>query len=214
MPIKPDLPPHPEFGEPLAPTHESPETLRLLALRRSTPVAALTEPGPSPADLDAILRLAMRVPDHRKLEPWRVLIIEGDARAKLGDFFAAALHLRKPDATPEQLEAERKLPLRAPVILTVISAPNHHDPKKTPVWEQQLSAGALCQNLLIAATAMGWAASWITETASYDSHVHAALGMAGGEQIAGFIYLGTAKEHPVERARPDVAKKATRWTGA
>jgi nitroreductase len=212
MPIKPDLPPHPEFGVPLSPTHESAETLRLLALRRSMPVAMLTEPGPSAADLDALLRLAMRVPDHRKLEPWRVLIIEGAARGKLGDYFAAALHLRQPDATPEALEAERKLPLRAPVILAVISSPVH-DPKKTPIWEQQLSAGALCQTLMIAANAMGWAASWITEPPAFDSHVHAALGMNAGDQIAGFIYLGTAKEQPVERQRPDIAEKATRWTG-
>ena len=100
MPIKPDLPRLPEFGAPLAPTHQSPETLQLLALRRSTPVAMLGEPGPSAADLDAMLRLAMRVPDHRKLEPWRVLIIEGEAREKLGDIFAAARSLREPDATP------------------------------------------------------------------------------------------------------------------
>ncbi len=212
MPIKPDLPKPPEFGAELAPTHESAETLNLLALRRSTPVATLTEPGPSPSDLDALLRLAMRVPDHRKLEPWRVLIIEGDARSKLGDYFAAALHLREPDASEAALAEERSLPLRAPVVLAVISAPLH-DPKKTPVWEQQLSSGALCQNLMIAATAMGWAACWITEDPAYDSHVHAALGMKPGEQIAGFIYLGTAKQRPVERQRPDVAVKATKWTG-
>ena len=89
---------------------------------------------------------------------------------------------------------EMLLPLRAPVILAVISSPNHHDPKKTPVWEQQLSSGALCQNLLIAANAMGWAAVWITEDAAFDSHVHAALGMTGHEQVAGFIYIGTAKD--------------------
>lgn len=212
MPIKPDLPRPPEFGVPLAPTHESPETLKLLALRRSTPVLMLGEPGPSAADLDAMLRLAMRVPDHRKLEPWRVLIIEGDARNKLGDYFAAARHLRDPDTSPETLEEERKLPLRAPVILAVISAPVH-DPKKTPIWEQQLSSGALCQTLMIAANAMGWAACWITESAAFDSHVHAALGMKPGEQVAGFIYLGTAREQPVERQRPDVSAKATRWTG-
>lgn len=213
MPIRPDLPQEPEFGAPLAPTHESPETLRLLALRRSTPVAMLGEPGPSAADLDMLLRLAMRVPDHRKLEPWRVLIVEGEAREKLGDIFAAARKLRDPDATDDKLAAERVLPLRAPVVLAVISSPNHHDPKKTPVWEQQLSSGALCQNLLIAAQAAGWAAVWITEDAAFDSHVHAALGMHAHEQIAGFIYLGTAKEQPVERQRPVVPKKATHWTG-
>jgi nitroreductase len=212
MSIKPDLPTPPEFGVPLSPTHESAETLKLLALRRSTPVLMIGEPAPSAADLDAMLRLAMRVPDHRKLEPWRVLIIEGDARNRLGDYFAAARHLRDPDTTPEALEDERKLPLRAPVILAVISAPVH-DPKKTPVWEQQLSSAALCQTQMIAASAMGWAACWITETPAYDSHVHAALGMKPGEQVSGFIYLGTAKEQPVERQRPDVSAKATRWTG-
>jgi nitroreductase len=212
MAIKANLPPEPEFGAPLAPNHPSPETLQLLALRRSTPVAALSEPGPGADDIDALLRLAMRVPDHRKLEPWRVLIIEGDKRALFGEVLAAARNLREPDAAPEKLAAERALPLRAPVILAVISSPVH-DPKKTPVWEQQLSAGALCQNLLVASQAMGWAGVWITEDAAYDGHVHAALGMHGHEQIAGFIYLGTAKDQPVERQRPTVSAKATRWTG-
>lgn len=213
MPIRPDLPPEPEFGAPLEPTHPSPETLRLLALRRSTPVAALGEPGPSAEDLDVMLRLAMRVPDHRKLEPWRVLIIAGEARAKLGDIFAAARRLREPDVSDEKLAAEMLLPMRAPVILCVTSSPNHHDPKKTPIWEQQLSAGALCQNIMIASQAMGWAGVWITEDAAFDPHVHAGLGLNAHEQIAGFIYLGTAKDRPVERQRPKVSAKATRWTG-
>jgi nitroreductase len=196
----------------MAPVHESPETLRLLALRRSTPVAMLAEPGPSPADLDALLRLAMRAPDHRKLEPWRFLVIAGEARNRLGEIFAAARKLRDPDVSDEKLAGEMKLPLRAPVIVAVISSPNHHDPKKTPVWEQQLSSGAVCQNLLIAAQAAGWAAVWITEDAAYDTHIHAAFKMQAHEQIAGFIYLGTAKEHPVERQRPAPSQKITHWT--
>lgn len=212
MPIRPDLPPEPDFGAPLDAAHASPDTLRLLALRRSTPVKVLTEPGPSAEDLDAILRVGMRVPDHRKLEPWRVLIIEGEARTKLGEVFAAARRLREPDVSDAALAEEMQLPLRAPVILCVISSPIH-DPKKTPVWEQELSAGALCQNILIASQAMGWAGVWITEDAAFDSHVHAALGMHGHEQVAGFIYLGTAKEKPAERQRPVVSAKATRWTG-
>ena len=213
MPLRPDLPPEPEFGAPLEPAHPSPETLRLLALRRSTPVAALGEPGPSATDVDAILRLGMRVPDHRKLEPWRVLVIEGEARVKLGEVFAAARRLRDPDVAETKLADEMKLPLRAPVILCVISSPNHHDPKNTPVWEQQLSAGALCQNLLVASQAMGWAGVWITEEAAFDGHVQAALGLHGHEQIAGFIYLGTAREKPAERQRPVVSNKVERWTG-
>ena len=140
------------------------------------------------------------------------VIIEGEARARFGDVLAAARHLRDPDATPEQLAAERALPFRAPVILCVVSSPVH-DKKGTPVWEQQLSAGAFCQNLLIASQAMGWAGVWISEDAAYDGHVHAALGLSGHEQVAGFIYLGTAKEQPIERQRADVSAKATRWTG-
>jgi nitroreductase len=173
----------------------------------------LGEPGPSPADVDMLLRLAMRVPDHRKLEPWRVLIFERDARNKLGDVFAAALKVRNPGASLSALEEERKFPLRAPVMLAVVSSPVD-DPKKTPEWEQRLSAGALCQTLLIAANAAGWAACWITGDAAFDANVHKALGMTDGERIAGFIYLGTAKEKPAERQRPDVAAKAVRWTGA
>jgi nitroreductase len=98
-------------------------------------------------------------------------------------------------------------------MLAVVSSPVD-DPKKTPEWEQRLSAGALCQTLLIAANAAGWAACWITGDAAFDAHVHKALGMTDGERIAGFIYLGTAKEKPAERQRPDVAAKAVRWTGA
>jgi nitroreductase len=213
MPIPPDFPPEPDVGSPLEPQRDSPDTLRLLALRRSTPVAVLTAPGPSASDLDAMLRLAIRVPDHRKLEPWRLIIIEGEARYKLGEIFAAARKLRDPDATQDKLSSEMALPLRAPVIVAVISSPNHHDPKKTPIWEQQLSAGAVCQNLLIAAHAAGWAAVWITEDPAYDTHVQAGLGMTAHEQVAGFIYIGTAREKPVERQRPAVAAKATRWTG-
>lgn len=213
MPIRPDLPPEPELGAPIAPVHESAETLRLLALRRSTPVAMLGEPGPGAADLDMILRLAVRVPDHRRLEPWRLLVIEGDARNRLGEIFAAARKLRDPHATEAKLAEDMRLPLRAPVIVCVISSPNHHDPKKTPVWEQQLSAGALCQNLLIAAQAAGWAAVWITEEPAFDSHVQAAFDMHAHEQIAGFIYLGTARENPVERQRPTLSAKTMRWTG-
>lgn len=213
MPIRPDLPAEAEVGAPLSPVHESAGTLALLAQRRSTPVTMLGEPGPGAADLDMLVRLALRVPDHRKLEPWRILIIEGEARARLGEVFAAAHRLRNPEVSEKELAEDMSAPLRAPVIVCVISSPVHHDPKKTPVWEQQLSAGAVCQNLLIAAQAAGWAAVWITEAAAFDTHVHAALGLDAHEQVAGFIYIGTARQAPVERQRPDPEAKAKRWTG-
>jgi nitroreductase len=210
MSQRPQLPSPPDFGAPLAPTHPSPDTLDLLALRRSTPVAALGEPGPPAGDLADMLRLAMRVPDHRKLEPWRIFTIKGAARAKLGEVFVAALKAARPDASEAMLAEARGLPMRAPVIVAVISSPKD-DPKKTPVWEQELSAGALCQNLLIAASAMGWAASWISEWPAYDAEVGKAFSMTARERIAGFIYLGTAIAEPIERARPDAAMKVQRW---
>ncbi|MBI1362313.1 MAG: nitroreductase [Alphaproteobacteria bacterium] len=208
---KPLLAP-PEFGAPVSPIHPSSETLDLLATRRSTPVAMLGEPGPPADDLRDMLRLALRVPDHRKLEPWRVLVIEGAAREALGEAFAAALKASRPDASALELDEARGLPMRAPVIATVISSPVD-DPKKTPVWEQELSAGAVCQTLMIAAQAMGWAACWISEWPAYDAGVAKALGLSERERVAGFIYLGTAKAEPVERARPDIAKKVQSWQG-
>ncbi len=212
MPIRPDLPPHPEFGAPMEPTYESEETLRLMALRRSTPGAMFTTPGPSDEDLDVLLRCALRVPDHRKLEPWRVLVIAGDARKRLGAIFAAVRATSDASATAGQVEADRALPMRAPVILCVISSPVQ-DVKGTPEWEQRLSAGAVCQNIMIAASAMGWAGCWLTEWPAFDGQVGAALGLRGEDRIAGFIYLGTAKEKPVERQRPDLSQKVIRWQG-
>jgi nitroreductase len=159
-----------------------------------------------------MLRLAMRVPDHRKLEPWRIFTIEGAARAKLGETFAAARKAGAPDASEAELAEARSLPLRAPLIVAVISSPKD-DPKKTPVWEQELSAGALCQNLLIAASAMGWTASWISEWPAYNAEVAKAFAMTPRERFAGFIYIGTAKAEPVERVRPDAAKTVQRWEG-
>jgi nitroreductase len=199
MPIRPHLPKAAEFGEPMAPAHESAETLRLLAQRRSTPVAMIVEPGPSPEDVDYLLAIAARAPDHRKLEPWRFLVFEGANRAKLADAFAKGAGG----------EAARALAMRGPVVIAVTSSPVD-DPKKTPQWEQELSAGAVCQTLMIAACAAGWAACWITENEAYDPAVLAALGLAPRERIAGYIHIGTAKEQPVERARPDMAKKITR----
>lgn len=211
MPIRPGLPPEPELGQLLSPVHESAETLALLALRRSTPVAMIAEPGPAAADIDMMLRLAARVPDHRKLEPWRFILIEGDNRASLGEALAASLATTNPSASAQALADARNWALRAPSIVTVVSSPVD-DPKKTPVWEQELSAGAVCQNLMLAACAMGWAACWISEWPAFDAGAARVLGLGAGERVAGFIFLGTAKERPVERQRPVLTAKITRWS--
>lgn len=189
---------------------ESADTLRLLALRKSTPVGALGEPGPGAEDVDQMLRLAMRVPDHRKLEPWRFIVFEGKARVQLGEVLAAAQASQDDAPSANKLEEARAWPLRAPVLIAVVSSPID-DPKRTPRWEQEMSVGAVCENLLIAANAAGWAASWITEWPAYDPFVAKTLGLAESERFAGFIFLGTAKQKPVERARPSLAVKVRRW---
>jgi nitroreductase len=198
----------PADGERLDPAPASSEVLRFLARRRSLPVRDLGEPGPTAAELDRLLALAVRVPDHGKLAPWRFVVLAGDARARLGEAVAAAFLARQPDAQPPSIEAERSRFLRAPTVVAVVSAPVANP--KVPEWEQVLSAGAVCHQLLLAANAMGFAAQWITEWYGYDHRVLAALGLGGGERLAGFVYLGTARAEAEERARPDVGAKVTR----
>jgi len=148
------------------------------------------------------------VPDHGKLAPWRFVVLAGDARARLGATVAEAFLARQPDAQLPSIEAERGRLLRAPTVVAVVSAPVLNP--KVPEWEQVLSAGAVCHQLLLAANALGFAAQWITEWYGYDHRVLAALGLKGGERLAGFVYLGTAREAAEERARPDLAAKVTR----
>ena len=184
--------------------------LELLERRRSVSANKLGEPGPSPAQLDRILRIAARVPDHRKLAPWRVIVFAGEARAKFGAVLAEVCS-REEKVTPStvRLETEAGRFLRAPAVVAIISSPRK-DAKATPEWEQILSAGAFCQNLVIAANASGFSTCWITEWYAYSPGVAEALGLGDGERVAGFIYIGTAQETPEERERPrleDIVKR-------
>ena len=173
--------------------------LERLRVRRSAPAQALTAPGPDEQQLDILLELAARTPDHGKLFPWRFLIIEGPAKARLIEALRPLA-----DAQPEPAKAASVLAKLAnpPVTVLVISCPipGH----KVPVWEQELSAGAVCMNLEHAADAMGFSTSWITDWYAYDVRARALLGLADGEQIAGFIHIGTLPEGPAERPRPDM----------
>ena len=152
--------------------------------------------------MKAILTIAARAPDHRRVTPFRFILFEGEARARFGAILAEAFTENEPGAEERRIESERNRFLRAPLVVGVVSSvkPEH----KTPVWEQTLTAGAVCQNMLLAASAFGFAAQWITEWYAYDARVLAALGLSRGEQIAGFIYIGTAREDPKERARPAI----------
>ncbi len=190
----------------------SQDTLELLLKRRSSKAAMLAEPGPTPQQLETILTAASRVPDHKKLEPWRFIVFEGDARGTFGRVLLnACVAEEKETPSAARLETERTRLLRAPTVVAVISrvTPN----PGAPEWEQILSSGAACFNLCLAANALGFGTCWITEWYSYSPAVRAALGLAANERVAGFVYIGTAKEGQPDRDRPQLARIVTRWTG-
>ena len=200
----------PAFGDPLPPCHPSDDTLALLQRRRSTQAALLGAPGPAPEQVDALLEMAARVPDHRRVVPYRFIVIGEDATAAFGDVLGQALASeKKPEKDPRALEKGMALAARAPVIVAVVARVEIDH--KTPEWEQVLTVGAVCQTLLIAASAMGFAGQWLTEWIAYDPDVARALHLDAGERIAGLIYLGTATEDPKERQRPEMSDIVTRW---
>jgi nitroreductase len=190
----------PENANPAA---EDPEVLRHLRQRRSVSAAALTEPGPDRSLLNALLTIGARVPDHKKLAPWRFIVLDGEARAAFGESLKQICAANEPEASPVRLETERTRFLRAPLVVVVVSSPVAHP--AAPEWEQVLSVGAVCLNLLHASAAMGFGAQWITEWYGYDAAVKAAFGLAPHERFAGFIYIGTPTERPTDRDRPDIA---------
>jgi len=184
-------------------------TLDHLLTRRSVSANALTEPGPDRDQLDQILTAAARVPDHKKLVPWRFILFQGEARESFGRRLAEACRAEEPEPSVFRLETEAKRFLRAPVVIAVISRVIKNP--AVPEWEQVLSAGAVCQNLIVAASALGFGAQWITEWYAFSAGVRKALRLADNERVAGFIYIGTAKEKPEERERPELADIVTTW---
>jgi nitroreductase len=200
------LPPPPEFGAPL-PLDPAPEVLRFLARRRSASALTLTTPAPSADELDQLLRLAIRVPDHGKLAPWRFVVLEGEAKAR----FAARLEALAQGRGDEQAAAKLGKLKVPPLAVAVIASPKPGT--SIPAWEQELSAGAACTTFLYAALAMGYGANWITDWYAYDGEANAVLGLKEGERVAGFVMLGTPREPPLERERPQIAALVSRWDG-
>ena len=187
----------------------APQTLDLLLSRRSGSAKAMTGPGPNTEQLRTILSAAARVPDHGKLAPWRFIVFEGEARERMGDLLVEALLRNEPDANAQRQEIERGRFLRAPVIVGVVSCVKEGIP--IPVWEQELSSGASCFAMLLAAHAMGFVGNWITEWYAFDRFVAAGLGLADNERIAGFVYLGTSAVPLEERVRPDLDTLISRF---
>jgi nitroreductase len=178
--------------------------------RRSGKPRDMVAPGPDEAELDAMIAIASRTPDHGKLAPWRFVVVPRDRRGALAELLRDASARENPGATMAQLEACDRFAQEGEALVVVLSAPvaDSH----IPVWEQQLSAGAATMNLLHAAHAMGYVGSWLTGWAAYSDTVRDAFG-GPGERIAGFVYIGSPGRPLDERPRPDPARIGTRWTG-
>jgi nitroreductase len=173
---------------------------------------AMGEPGPNADELRQILQVASRTPDHGKLFPWRFIVFEGASREQFGEVLEQALLARNANAGGGARRMERNRFLRAPVVVAVISSLKTEKP--IPEWEQQMSAGAVCQNMLLGAAALGFGANWITEWCAYDERVLKALGLTEGERVAGYIYIGAAKSSQADRDRPVLDEIVSRWSGA
>ncbi|MDG2522640.1 nitroreductase [Caulobacter segnis] len=199
------IPPAPEFGEPL-PIKASPAVLDFLARRRSASAVSLTEPAPDAGQLADILTLSARVPDHGKLAPWRFILLRGEAKAAYAGKLEALAQSRDDTIKKTAALAKLKTP---PLAVVVVSSPKAG---KIPEWEQVMSAGAVCAQMLLAASAMGFGANWITDWYAFDEEALALLRLTDGEKVAGFLYLGTSAEAPLERVRPDVAALTTEWS--
>lgn len=191
--------------------NDTSSALSLLKTRKSASVKTMTEPGPSPEQLKTILDIAVRVPDHGKLAPWRFVLFEGEARAQFGDLMQARWRTLHPDHGADSLAFQRNLFLRAPTVIVVVSKAGPH--VKIPEWEQLLSAGAVTQNMLLAAAALGIGAQWNTDWIAYDQEIGKAMGLGATEKIVGVVYFGTPAAPLEDRPRPDPHSLLTRWHG-
>jgi nitroreductase len=186
-----------------------PDTIDFLKTRRSVKPREMSGPGPSPAELETILTVGARVPDHGKLTPWRFIIFEGDARARAGEVISAVFVRKNPEAVPAQIELEKSRLMDAPLVIAVVSFTKVHP--KVPAWEQELSAGASAMNLVNAATALGYGANWLTGWFAFDRDVLDGLGLKADEKLAGFIHIGTPSKPVEDRPRPALSDIVTRF---
>ncbi|MCM2292231.1 nitroreductase [Allorhizobium sp. BGMRC 0089] len=190
--------------------YEQISLLDYLSTRRSVPAFQMCEPGPDTAQIESILKLAVRVPDHGKLAPWRFIVYRGAKRAELGEALLEMALAKRPDLSEEMIAVERNRFTRAPLVIAVISRAGPH--VKVPEWEQVMSAGAVCLNLLMAANAHGFVANWLTEWFAFDEDAYPLLGIAPGEKVAGFIHIGSTDFPITERPRPELNDVVT-WVG-
>lgn len=181
-----------------------------LKTRRSMPAFQMKEPGPSKAEIEEILTLATRVPDHGKLAPWRFIVMTGDERQRISLALSRIARAEKPDLSEEMIKVEETRFTRAPVVIAVVSTAAPH--MKIPEWEQLMSAGAVCLNMVIAANALGYVSNWLTEWMAYSEKAYEIIGVRPGEKIAGFVHIGSTEFPVTERPRPELSQIVT-WAG-
>ena len=186
-----------------------PDAIELLKIRRSVKPREMTGPGPSPAELETILTIGARVPDHGKLTPWRFIVFEGDGRLRAGDVIAKVFAKKNPGAPAAEIEIEKRRLADAPLVIGVVSLTRPHP--KVPPWEQELSVGASAMNIVTAATALGFGACWLTGWFSFDRDVLEGLGLKADEKLAGFIHIGTPSKPSEDRPRPALSEIVTRF---
>ena len=186
-----------------------PDAIELLKVRRSVKPREMSGPGPSPAELDTILTIGARVPDHGKLAPWRFIVFEGDARERAGEVIAKVFARKNPQANTAEIEIEKKRLTDAPLVIAVVSFTKPHP--KVPAFEQELSAGASAMNIVTAATALGYGACWLTGWFAFDREVLDGLGVKVDEKIAGFIHIGKMTKPNEDRPRPVLSDVVTRF---
>lgn len=183
--------------------------LAFLKTRKSASAKAIGGPGPDAAQLRDILDIAVRVPDHGKLNPWRFVVFESDARVRVGNLFSKRFAELHPDCPADSINFQKGLFTRAPVVVAVVSTAAEH--VKIPVWEQLMSSAAVCFNLVLAAQAHGFDAQWQSDWVAYDEGAKAAMGISPQEKVSGLIYIGTSSVPLEDRPRPDAASLTTHW---
>lgn len=188
------------------------EALAAILGRRTVPQVKMAGPGPDPEQLARILAAGAAAPDHGKLRPWRFLVVEGEARARLGELFVRGLLAADPAASPAEIEKQRTAPLRAPLLIVVVARVDRRQ-GKIPEIEQIASTAAAAQNILLAAHAMGFAGKWSTGKNAYDPTIRAGLGVGPGEHIVGFLYIGSYGQPQEPSPRPELTSLVARWSG-
>src|SRR5438477_10597043 len=186
-----------------------PDALELLKLRRPHKPRGMSGPGPTADELDTILTIGARVPDHGKLTPWRFIVFEGEARARAGDVIAQVFVRKNPGAPSADIEIEKRRLMDAPLVIAVVSFTRPHP--KVPAWEQELSAGASAMNIVTAATALGYGACWLTGWFAFDRDVLDGLGLKPDEKLVGFIHIGSVAKPSEDRPRPPLSDIVTRF---